>query len=173
MKLVEPGAAASIPGIKIPKEFYWVLGLPAPLAGMKFPSRSFPWQNIKTAGFEWVVSLHPGTYDPSPLKIAFSEHLEDLILGRPPRNETRENEKIMRAVAATTSAVRLGEGVVVHCWGGRGRTGTVIGCVLRELGFKSDEVISFLDRLHKARSTRGWPEANWQSSLVRNWAPDD
>jgi hypothetical protein len=172
MKLIEPEAGTPIPGIKIPKEFYWVLPSPAPLAGMRFPSQSFPWQNIKTAGFEWVVSLHPGPYDPAPLKIAFSEHLEDLVAGGPPHNEAHEKEKIKKAVVATISALQSGKGVVVHCQGGRGRTGTVIGCVLRGLGFEPDEVIGFLDRVHKARGKPGWPEADWQSSLVRNWKAD-
>lgn len=176
MALIEPETGALIAGIEIPDEFYWVLTSPAPLAGMKYPRPSLPWANLKAAGFEWVVSLHRdrGSYSPEPLEIACVEHLEDLVAGEPPRNETLEEEKIKRAVAATVSCLQLGEGVVVHCHGGRGRTGTVIGCVLRELGFESDEVIGFLDRVHKARGKPGWPEAVWQSTLVRKWkAPCD
>lgn len=174
MALIEPEAGVPIAGVEIPKEFYWVLASPSPLAGMKYPRSSLPWANLKAAGFAWVVSLHPGSYSPAPLKTAFSEPLEDLVTGGPPSDETHEEEKIKRAVAATASLLRSGEGVVVHCVGGRGRTGTVIGCVLRELGFGSDEVIGFLDRVHKARGKPGWPEAVWQSTLVRKWkAPPD
>ncbi len=49
---------------------------------------------------------------------------------------------------------------MVHCHGGTGRTGTVLGCVLRELGVQAAEVIDFLDRVHKARGKPGWPESN-------------
>jgi protein-tyrosine phosphatase len=61
---------------------------------------------------------------------------------------------------------------VVHCVGGRGRTGTVLGCVLRELGHSPGEVVDFLDRVHKARGKAGWPESPWQGQLVRDWRPD-
>lgn len=31
--------------------------------------------------------------------------------------------------------------------GGIGRTGTVLGCVLRDLGFSTDEVINYMDKM--------------------------
>ncbi len=58
---------------------------------------------------------------------------------------------------------------MVHCHGGTGRTGTVLGCVLRELGVQAAEVIDFLDRVHKARGKPGWPESSWQRELVEHW----
>jgi hypothetical protein len=170
MALIEPTLGPRIDGIQIPKEVYWVLSAPVPLAGMKYPRRDFPWERLHAAGFTHVVSLHPGSYDPRPLKIAFSEHLEDLVGGGPPRREIEETEKIGRAVAATVSALKAGHGTVVHCVGGRGRSGTVLGCALRELGMASTDVIEFLDRVHKARGKSGWPESPWQSSLVTRWA---
>src|SRR5579884_149964 len=80
-----------------------------------------------------------------------------------------ERAKIQRAVRATVSAWRTGHGVVVHCHGGTGRTGTVLGCVLRELGVQAAEVIDFLDRVHKVRGKPGWPESSWQRELVEHW----
>jgi protein-tyrosine phosphatase len=38
-------------------------------------------------------------------------------------------------------------GVFVHCWGGAGRTGTVIGCLLAEQGLSNDQVLSRLAEL--------------------------
>lgn len=169
MTLVEKGQRRPIVGVRIPQEFYWVLAEPTPLAGMGYPAPSFPWSNLHAAGFGQIVSLHPGPYDASPLTKIFSEHLEDLVRGGPPQDGTQEGEKIRRAVEATVCALPSGRGVVVHCFGGRGRTGTVVGCCLRELGFGADEVIEYLDRLHKARGKPGWPESPWQSSLVRDW----
>jgi protein-tyrosine phosphatase len=62
-----------------------------------------------------------------------------------------------------------GEGIVVHCVGGIGRTGTVIGCVLRDLGFSADEVINYLDDLNKERGFGGWPETEWQEEMIRRY----
>ena len=151
---------------------YWVLDSPTPIAGMKYPRTDFPWSGLQAAGFRKVVSLHPGTYDPAPLTMGFSDYLEDLVSGGPPADEVNEKAKIKKAVTATVVAWRSGQGIVVHCCGGWGRSGTVLGCVLSELGFKPVEVISFLDRLHKARGKPGWPESPWQSSLVESWEHD-
>jgi len=169
MTLIEKGQGPPIVGVQVPKEFYWVLTEPTPLAGMKYPAASFPWSNLSAAGFAQVVSLHPGAYDPTPLTRVFSEHLEDLFGGGSPQHDGKEREKIRRAVKALVGALQSRQGVVVHCCGGRGRSGTVLGCCLRELGFGAEEIIKYLDRLHKARSKSGWPESPWQSSVVRAW----
>jgi protein-tyrosine phosphatase len=118
------------------------------------------------------VSLHTSSHSPAPLSVIFSEHLEDLVSGGPPRNDVEERAKVRRAVDATLKELKAGEGVVVHCWGGRGRTGTVLGCVLRELGYSAKDAISFLDGVHKARGKPGWPESPWQSCLVEEWRTD-
>ena len=122
--------------------------------------------------FSKVVSLHPESYNPAPLELLFNEKLEDLVSGGPPVDESAEHAKVQQAVTALVAAWRSGHGVVVHCFGGRGRTGTVLGCVLRELGFKTAEVLSFLDRVHKACGKPGWPESEWQSALVKTWKAD-
>ena len=173
MKIVHPGSGPPIKGVKVPEDVYWVIQWPTPLAGMKYPRTDFPWSSLYAAGFRQVVSLHsPHTdphsvpYDPAPLTMCFAEQLEDLVSGGPPADEEDEIRKINRAVTATLTAWRSGEGVVVHCAGGRGRSGTVIGCVLRELGFSTDDVLGFLDRLHKVRDRSGWPESQWQRKLV-------
>jgi len=172
MELVDVNDGDSINGIKVPKEVYWVLKSPTPLAGMIYPRTDFPWASLKRVGFSQVVSLHPGLYDPTPLTIGFAQHLQDLVGGGTPVKEVEEKEKIKTAVAATVVNWRSGQGVVVHCVGGRGRSGTVLACVLRELGFSAVEAISFFNRVHKARGKPGWPESPWQRSLVESWKPD-
>jgi hypothetical protein len=172
MSMIEPDSGRGIPGVSVPAELYWVLMTPAPLAGMKYPRQGFPWRQLAVAGFARLVALHPGSYDPSPLSILCSEKLQDLVGGGLPRNPDLERETIERVVRLVVEALRVGDGVVIHCVGGRGRTGTVLGCVLRELGYDATAVCDYLDRVHKTRGKPGWPESPWQAQLVRAWRPD-
>ena len=172
MPMIEPRSGKAIVDVSVPDELYWVLDTPAPLAGMKYPRRGFPWSEAAKAGFTRLVALHPGEYDPAPLTLLSSEKLEDLIHGGLPRSPAREREKIGAIVRSVVAALQAGDGVIVHCVGGRGRTGTVLGCVLREVGYGPGEVIDFLDRVHKARGTAGWPESPWQGEQVRGWRSD-
>lgn len=169
MALIEPGDGTSIPGISLPSELYWVLRSPAPLAGMRYPRADLPWNTLAEAGFGGLVSLHPGDYDPSPLVCLLSRHLEDLYHGQNPRDAGKEKRLISEAADVIVRTLRSGQGVVVHCAGGTGRTGTVIGCALRRLGYEGTEVVRYLDRLHKARGKQGWPESPWQKAVVESF----
>lgn len=170
MTLIPVEEGTPIAGLRVPKDFYWVLRSPAPLAGMRLPSNAWPWSAIHASGFSDLVSLHPGEYKPAPLKRVFAEHLEDLVHGDPPRDAEREVGLIRKAVGTTIQSLRSGRGVVVHCWGGRGRTGTVLACVLRELGYDAGEIVDYLDGVHVARGKSGWPESPWQADLVYSWS---
>lgn len=73
----------------------------------------------------------------------------------------------MTAAASTVrDLLDAGEGVLVHCLGGTGRTGTVIGAVLRSYGMPVDEITLWLDSVHKLRGQQGWPESPWQSQAL-------
>lgn len=169
--LIPANQGPPVLGLRVPGDLYWVLREPAPLAGMKLPGPNWPWAAIYDSGFSDLVSLHPCSQDPSPLTRIFAKHLEDLVGGGPPRNPEREVTLIREAVRATIQSLRAGRGVVVHCYGGRGRTGTVLGCVLRELGYEAEAVVAYLNEVHVARSKEGWPESPWQGDVVRRW-PD-
>lgn len=78
----------------------------------------------------------------------------------------------MRAVlAAINSALAAGQIVYVHCWGGVGRTGTVVGCLLRERGLPADAILAELAHLrtHTERACRTAPETAEQRAFVENW----
>ena len=162
-----------IRGIDVPRSFYWLLQQPAPLAGMAFPNPNAPWKALHDLGFRHVVCLAaraPG-YDPSPLRRVYAAELQDLYGGLTPRDPAREERLSGEAAGIVTARVLAGEGVVVHCAGGTGRTGTVLGCVLKSLGFATNEVVGRLRTLSEARGKRpGWPESPWQRQLVERYA---
>ena len=173
--LMLPPAMPAIPGANIPYAFYWVLQQPAPLAGMPYPSPRTPWHALAAAGFSHIVCLteEAPRYDPAPLGITHAVELEDLVFGDPPRDPVQEEVRIRTAVATAVDHLYTGEGVIVHCYGGRGRAGTVIGGILCALGYAGKEVCAYLNRLHTARGRTGWPEAAWQAQIVERFRSDE
>jgi ADP-ribosylglycohydrolase/protein-tyrosine phosphatase len=61
--------------------------------------------------------------------------------------------------------------VYVHCWGGVGRTGTVVGCLLVQAGASYDEAMTALDDLRAAtrKRDRACPETPDQREVIRRW----
>lgn len=62
--------------------------------------------------------------------------------------------------------------VFVHCWGGKGRTGTVVGCFLVRHGKASGEdVLLKIAKLRKndPTSLQRSPETDSQRRMVKNW----
>ena len=74
---------------------------------------------------------------------------------------------------AIDKALEDGKNVYVHCWGGIGRTGTVVGCWLVRHGMTADEapaqIVERWQRMEKAYRHPRWPQTPHQRSYVRNW----
>jgi hypothetical protein len=138
-----------------------LLEAPAPLAGMAFPRPETDWAALSRRGFRRVVRLHPGDYDPSPLAVD-EIALQDLVGGRVPLEPALERDRVLEAGHVVAESVRRGEGVIVHCLGGVGRTGTVLGCALRELGYSAEGAVAAI-QAHRP----SWPESPWQEEIVR------
>ena len=70
-----------------------------------------------------------------------------------------------------TSQIEQGHGVYVHCWGGVGRTGTVLGCLAVERGVPRDMVLDHLARFRAGtqRARRKAPETHEQRFYVIAW----
>ena len=80
----------------------------------------------------------------------------------------------MREILAHLSQ-RLEEGrtVYVHCWGGIGRTGTVVGCHLIETGLTAEQALAHIaerwqtvEKYHRCPCS---PQTQAQFDFVRGW----
>ena len=70
------------------------------------------------------------------------------------------------------SAIAAGNPVYVHCWGGHGRTGTVVGCYLARHGIaEGEEVIEHIMRLRRDTPDADYesPENPRQQDMVTGW----
>jgi|HubBroStandDraft_1064217.scaffolds.fasta_scaffold88479_2 hypothetical protein len=169
--LLRVAAMPAVTGLAVPSQFYCVTAMPVRIAGMSYPSAATPWSDIGKLGFRHVICLTEAQprYTPSPLRLAYATALQDLVSGDSPVDPDKEERLIREAVAAARDQVLRREGIVIHCAGGTGRTGTVIGCLLRTLGYDGEDIIAYLRTLNQARGRHGWPEAAWQGELVRRF----
>jgi hypothetical protein len=73
---------------------------------------------------------------------------------------------------ALDAALQRGQPTYVHCWGGRGRTGTVVGCWLARHGMAAGDGalarIAVLRR-HEPTANLPVPENEQQGAMVRAW----
>ncbi len=154
-------------GLAVPGDAYWILSGPAPLLGMVRPSPVTPWKVLRKLGVRRVVCLTDDApaYDPAPLAFAFAAALQDLVGGIEPVRPELERERVQTAARSILTALERGDGVVVHCAGGTGRTGTVLGATLVALGIPAADAVAHLQALNKLRG-RTWPESPWQQGLL-------
>jgi protein tyrosine/serine phosphatase len=149
-----------------PLHFVLDLGKRGLLGAARFPVPGTNWKKLSTRGFRWVIcacSDDPG-YHPFPLDFLERIELTDLYSGGEPPDPDQELEHI--AAIALKAYSKLDEGgVLVHCQGGRGRTGTIIGSILRRCGYDSAKIIHFLDTTYVEAGRPGWPESPWQAQV--------
>lgn len=141
---------------------YVFVETPARLAGMPYPRPDLDWRALHDGGFRVVLRLHPGDYDAAPLMV-HDVPLVDLYGRAAPLDPDAERERVWHAASGAADTVTCGAGVVVHCAGGIGRTGTVVACALRLLGRSPAEAIRIV-QAHRPT----WPESPWQEQVVRS-----
>jgi protein-tyrosine phosphatase len=81
---------------------------------------------------------------------------------------TRQMREIQRVIQ---NALNEGHVIYVHCLGGVGRAGMVVGCYLIEQEMSAAEALAQIRRLRR-ETTDGWrksPETRPQEEFVRNW----
>ena len=81
-------------------------------------------------------------------------------------------EEMRQILDGLQAALDDGGVVYLHCYGGIGRTGTVVGCYLREQGLDGEAALSRIARLRLGlpNSWRRSPETEEQRLLVINWS---
>lgn len=79
--------------------------------------------------------------------------------------------QVVRTLDAIAAAIAAGHCVYVHCWGGIGRTGTIVGCYLVPHGMTGPQALTEIARLRRSMpdAWRISPETPEQQARVRAW----
>jgi hypothetical protein len=83
--------------------------------------------------------------------------------------------QMVRILNQIDMCIKYEKPVYVHCWGGKGRTGTVVGCYLARHGLAAgNEVIKKIKELRKYTEdfAAPSPETRDQMKMVINWKKD-
>jgi protein-tyrosine phosphatase len=107
--------------------------------------------------------------------VPYSDLLGDArSIRRPIRDFSAPTEEEMaQTLNVLDDALARGEVVYVHCWGGRGRTGTVVACHLVRHGLDPAAALARVAELlaETPNAGRASPETEEQLALVRSWRP--
>jgi protein-tyrosine phosphatase len=86
-------------------------------------------------------------------------------------------EQMAEILDTIDAAIENGRTVYVHCWGGVGRTGTVVGCHLVRHGMSGEEALRHLNAQWQTVAKRFYhphsPEMPAQWDYVRRWSEMD
>jgi protein tyrosine/serine phosphatase len=82
---------------------------------------------------------------------------------------------LAKIIATIRDEIAAGRPVYVHCWGGIGRTGTIVGCWLVEEGLSGEEALQKIADLRCKAADRSWqsPETEEQRRCIGEWKGAD
>ncbi len=142
-------------------------------------------QSLLDAGVRSFISLQEpdeksrtGPFNPYiPLlrQLARGMNVEIECVNFPIRDRGVPTAGLMRDILdAIQEAIEGGRCVCLHCWGGHGRTGTVVGCWLREHGLSGGDALGRITKLRRHDHYLAGqisPQTDAQCSMVRDWMP--
>jgi len=90
------------------------------------------------------------------------------------RDHSIPSSELMTSILDTIDeTIKNGGCVYVHCWGGVGRTGMVVGCYLVRHGYTNQGAVDEVNRLYKTRPGNLYyprsPESDEQVDFILNW----
>jgi len=86
---------------------------------------------------------------------------------------TAPKKHIKQILDEIDAALEQDEVVYIHCWGGIGRTGMIVGCYLVRHGMTGQDALETIQHL-RADVYSGWmrsPETDEQCRVVLGWKP--
>ena len=141
-------------------------------------------RRLLAVGVNYVVNLTEPTeanyqgvrlvnYEPELTALA-AERGQEIVCRRfPIRDLDVPSVTTMKAILDDIDgAVAAGRQTYLFCWGGRGRTGTVVGCYLARHGLAvGDEALAMVRYLRRtdAKAHTESPETDAQKGFVRRW----
>ena len=155
---------------RLPNDAYWVTPgrlMAGPYAGAEYEDDAIAkLESLTRVGVTHFLDLTEEG-EPNHFQIPLSpyETLIERIQNGGGRPATYRRMPIRDTTVPTLSEMRVildhlseqlgaGETVYVHCWGGTGRTGTVVGCHLVESGMPADRVVGHIATL-RGRTRQG------------------
>lgn len=136
------------------------------------------------AGIRCVINLmepeetdHQGNpfapYDEPLRRLGADRDVEVEMVRIPVPDQCVPTRDVMKDILnAIDRAIGNGQPVLVHCWGGKGRTGTVVGCWLARRGIANgDDALRRIQylRRHDPTAQEPSPENSVQRRMVRSW----
>ena len=159
---------------------YWVI--PGRFAAGAYPNpdpRNDKVGQLLDAGVNLFVNLtqdYPGGTDSKMNRydIRAAERHATVVRRDIADNDVTSKDRMIATLDVIDHHLRDGCNVYVHCWGGSGRTGTVVGCWLRRHGYaRSGDVLDLLRRLRSEGDRKGGhkptPQTDAQRQMVLEW----
>ena len=120
------------------------------------------WDGKPLRPYQWLLS-----------KMAVAKGIDVTYLRVPISDLSIPLKNTMKSILDTIDgALSSSMPVYVHCWGGRGHTGTVVGCYLARSGRSSgSDVMRYIAKLRRNEPTahKVSPETDVQRAIVCSW----